>query len=156
RLYWCWKFTDFPGARFQEGVFTLAHLYTTQLAENPLYQEPRVLRWIEAGLAFWRRLQRGDGSFAQAHPFEHSPAATACTGFYVGEACLRTRDALPDSEQTVGSFARAGAWLCENDERHGVLSNHLAAAAVALHVIFRITGQARFERRSWHFVERIY
>ena len=75
RTYWCWKFTDFPGARFQEGAFTLAYLFTTALAGNPLYRDPRALRWIEAGLGFWRRIQRRDGSFDEAYPFEHSLAA---------------------------------------------------------------------------------
>ena len=156
RTYWCWKFSDFPGARFQEGVFTLAHLFTTRLVENPLYREPRVPQWIQAALGFWRRVQRRDGSFDEAYPFEHSLAATAFTGFYVGEAFLRTRDALPDPAPLVTALARAGDWLCRNDERHGVLSNHLAAAAAALQVIFRITGDDRFERRCWHFVQRIY
>src|SRR5215475_16012614 len=83
RTYWCWKFSDFPGARFQEGVFTLAHLFTTALEENRLYREPRALEWTRAGLGFWQGLQRRDGSFDEAYPFEHSLAATAFTGFYV-------------------------------------------------------------------------
>ena len=156
RTYWCWKFSDFPGARYQEAIFTLAHLFTAQLVENRLYDEPRVLGWIQAGLAFWQGLQRRDGSFDEAYPFEHSLAATAFTGFYVGEAFLRVRDLLPDRDRALGSFARAGDWLCRNDERHGVLSNHLAAAAAALYVIFRITGDGRFERRCWQFVQQIY
>jgi hypothetical protein len=156
RTYWCWKFSDFPGARFQEGVFTLAHLFTTHRADNRLYQEPRALGWIQAGLRFWQRVQHRDGSFDEAYPFEHSLAATAFTGFYLGEAFLRTRDALPDAAPAVGAFAWAGHWLCRHDERHGVLSNHLAAAAAALHVIFRITGDERFERGCWQFVQRIY
>jgi hypothetical protein len=156
RTYWCWKFTDFPGARFQEGVYTLAHLFASPREKNALYQEPRVFGWIKAGLRFWQRLQYRDGSFDEAYPFEHSLAATAFTCFYVGEAFLRVRDALPDHGRALGTFARAGDWLCKNDERHGILSNHLAAAAAALYVIFRITGEDRFERRCWHFVERIY
>jgi hypothetical protein len=156
RTYWCWKFTDFPGARFQEGVFTLAHLFTTPLTENPLYQEPRVLRWIEAGFDFWHRIQRRDGSFDEAYPFEHSLAATAFTGFYLGEAFLRVRDSLASPASPVSGLERAGDWLCRNDERHGVLSNHLAAAAAALYVIFRVTGDDRFERRCWQVVQRIY
>ncbi len=156
RTYWCWKFSDFPGARYQEGVFALAHLFTTRLPENRLYDEPRVLRWIEAGLDFWQHLQHRDGSFDEAYPFEHSLAATAFTGFYLGEAFLRVRDVLPDRERAIPAFARAGDWLCRNNERHGILSNHLAAAAVALYVIFRITGEDRFEHRCWQLVQQIY
>jgi hypothetical protein len=156
RTYWCWKFTDFPAARFQEAVYTLAHLYTTPLADNRLRGDPHVLQWIQAGVDFWRGLQRRDGSFDEAYPFEHSLAATAFTGFYVGEAFLRMRDVLPRGELALDTFARAGDWLCRNDERHGVLSNHLAAAAVALHVLARITGDGRFDLRCWEFVQRIY
>ena len=81
-------------------------------------------------------LQRGDGSFDEAYPFEHSLAATAFTGFYVGEAFQLIGHELAATEPTpvllLGTFARAGEWLCRNDDKHGVLSNHLAAAAAAL------------------------
>jgi hypothetical protein len=158
RTYWAWKFTDFAGARFQEGVYSLAHLFSTTFNGNLLAGQPRVLDWIRAGLRFWQHLQYRDGSFDEAYPFEHSLAATAFTGFYVGEAFLRVTEWLPVADQSAlrQSLARAGSWLCRNDERHGVLSNHLAAAAAALYVIFRITGEDRFEQRSRHFVQRIY
>src|SRR5262249_35195614 len=68
----------------------------------------------------------------------------------------RTRDILPEQSAAVAVLARAGDWLYWNDERHGVLSNHLAASAAALYVIYRLTGEARFERRCWYFVQRIY
>ena len=35
RTYWGWKFTDFPGARFQEGVCVLSFLYTSSAERNP-------------------------------------------------------------------------------------------------------------------------
>ena len=156
RNYWGWKFTDFPGARFQEGVCTLAYLWTTPLADNPFYQAPHVRHWLQAGLRFWQRLQYRNGSFDEAYPFEHSLAATAFTSFYIGLAVWRIRESWPEHRAVVPALARAGDWLCRNDERHGVLSNHLAAAAAALYGIFRLTGEARFERRCWHFVQRIY
>jgi hypothetical protein len=155
RTYWGWKLTDFPGARLQEGVYTLAHLYTNSSADNRLAGDPRALAWTRAGLQFWTRLQHADGSFDEAYPFEHSLAATAFTSFYAGEAYWRVREALGD-DTAVKTLERAGDWLCRNDEQHGVLSNHLAAAAAALYVIYRITGNARFEKRCWHFVGRIY
>ena len=158
RTYWSWKFTDFPGARFQEGVYGLAHLWTTPFEGNELAGKARVFEWLRAGMRFWQRLQHHDGSFDEAYPFEHSLAATAFTSYYAGEAFLRVSEMLPTSEQALlrQTFARAGEWLCRNDERHGILSNHLAAAAAALYVIFRITGDERFEQRCWYFVQRIY
>lgn len=158
RVYWGWKFTDFPGARFQEGIYSLAYCYTQPFEGNPLASNPHTLTWIRAALAYWQRIQYGDGSFDEAYPFEHSLAATAFTGFYVGEAFLRLAEHLPANEQTSLqiTFARAGDWLCRNDEQHGVLSNHLAAAAVALQVIYQITGIETYRQRANHFLERIY
>ncbi len=57
--------------------------------------------------------------------------------------------------RTRESLARAGGWLLHNDETHGFLSNHLAAAAAALYHIYRVTGDARFEGRSRYFQNRI-
>jgi hypothetical protein len=158
RVYWAWKFTDFPGARFQEGVYALAHLFTRPLPGNPLAGDPRALEWIRAGLVFWQLIQYRDGSFDEAYPFERSLAATAFTGFCVGEALLCLGDQLTSNERESleRSLTRAADWLCRNDERHGVLSNHLAAAAASLYVIFRLTGEDRFERRCWQYIQRIY
>jgi hypothetical protein len=46
-------------------------------------------------------------------------------------------------------------WLTKNDETHGVLSNHLAAAAAALYHAYLHSGDRQFERRSEYFVDRI-
>src|SRR4029079_13019349 len=110
---------------------------------------PRLLDWIAAALRWWRTIQYRDGSFDEAYPFERSLAATAFTGFYIGEAYLRVFERLDPREQAEmrSALASAGAWLCANDERHGVLSNHLAAAAAALEVIHRATGEERFRSR---------
>lgn len=158
RTYWAWKFTDFPGARFQEAAYSLAALYRIDDADNPLAGHDRVVDWTRAIFGNWQRLQYRDGSFDEAYPFERSLAATAFTGFYLGEAFLALRELLDPNEQSrlTRTFAAAADWLCRNDEKHGVLSNHLAAAAAALAVIHRITGDPRHEDRSRHFLERIY
>jgi len=158
RTYWSWKFTDFPGARYQEGVYALASLYTLEGEWNRYFNSPRLFEWIRAGFAFWRTLQYSDGSFDEAYPHEHSLAATAFTGFYVGEAYLLIRDKLPETEREglEQTLRQAGLWLCENDETHGVLSNHLSVAAAALNAIYRITGIEKFSARSQYFLDRIH
>lgn len=157
RTYWGWKFTDFPGARFQEALYALAWMYTRPLAGNRLYGHPSVREWIIAGFRYWQTLQHADGSFDEAYPYERSLAATAFTGFYLGEAYLLFGNALPADllESLRTTFRRAGDWLCRNDEYHGVLSNHLAAAAAALTVIAKIDGQACHADRAQHFIRRI-
>lgn len=157
RTYWGWKFTDFPGARFQEALYALAWMYTRPFPGNRMHGHPSVREWIISGFRYWQTLQHADGSFDEAYPYERSLAATAFTGFYLGEAYLLLGDTLPaelrDTLRTT--FRAAGDWLCHNDEHHGVLSNHLAAAAAALTVIARIDGQPRYSTRAGHFVRRI-
>ncbi|MFN4164149.1 MAG: hypothetical protein ACK4GK_06215 [Ferrovibrio sp.] len=157
RTHWGWKFTDFSGSRFQEALFALAWMYAGSSGDNPWRGSPLCLEWLRAGFRYWRGLQHADGSFDEAYPFERSLAATAFTGFYLGDALLRIAHDLPAEEYaaTVEAIRHAGDWLCHNDEHHGVLSNHLAAAAAALAVAEKLTGEARFGRRSRYFVDRI-
>jgi len=157
RTFWAWKFTDFPGARFQEGLCLLAFLQTRRLENSPYVGSAALLEWIRLGLEWWVRVQHGDGSFDEAYPYERSLAATAFSSFYIAEALDMLGESLPAQtlERARKSLAAAGEWLRRNDESHGFLSNHLAAAAAALYHVHRVTGDARFERRSRYFRDRI-
>lgn len=158
RTYWCWKFTDFPGARFQETAYALAAVATGGPEVGEYSGSEAMIGWTRAALRYWQTIQYGDGSFDEAYPFERSLAATAFTGFYLGEAFLLIEDRIPAEEAASlrATFRAAGDWLCRNDERHGVLSNHLAVAAAALETIRVITGDVRFHERSDYFLERIF
>lgn len=157
RTYWAWKFVDFPRSRFQEALCVLAFLYSAALDSSPYYRSARLLEWIGYGLRFWSTIQHGDGSFDEAYPFERSLAATAFTTFYVGEALIFLNDTLPADIAALAreTMVRAGRWLLHNDETHGFLSNHLAAAAAALQHVYRRSGDGRFERRSQYFLQKI-
>ena len=157
RTYWAWKFTDFPGARFQEGICSLSFLYATPFENNQYYRNPALLDWIVSGIDFWVCIQYNDGSFDEAYPFERSLAATAFTSFYLAEAWNFLEDQLPQpvADRLKESLRHAGEWLIKNDETHGFLSNHLAAAAAALLHISQITGDERFEGRSRFFLDKI-
>jgi len=157
RVYWAWKFTDFPGARFQEALCVLGFLYAEQFEGNTYHHNPRLLEWIGSGLRYWSSIQYSDGSFDEAYPYERSLAATAFTTFYAGEALNFLGDALPEDVRTQAraTMHRAATWLCRNDETHGFLSNHLAAAAAALFHAYRETGAAEFAARSRYFIGRI-
>lgn len=157
RTYWAWKFVDFPGARFQEALCAFGFLYATKIEGNQFYRNPRMLEWIELGLRFWRSIQHRDGSFDEAYPFERSLAATAFTTFYIGEALEFLGDDLPRESraETTETMRRAGQWLERNDETHGFLSNHLAAAAAALYHVYRLTGDEAFARRSRYFLDKV-
>lgn len=157
RTHWGWKFTDFPYPRFQEGVYALTRLHGLDDPRNPLHQSAATEQWIMWGFENWASRQHGNGAFDEAYPFEQCLAATAFTGFYLGHAFMQWREKLPArlQQQLVGTFARAGRWLVNNDETHGLLSNHLGVAVAALEVMGRITGEAEFSKRARVFLDRI-
>ena len=157
RTYWAWKFVDFPGARFQESACVLSFLYATAEEGSPYYHNPNLLTWIARGLDFWAGIQYPDGSFDEAYPYERSLAATAFTAFYVSEALALLEDHLPAASRArcTEALRKAGDWLIANDETHGFLSNHLAAAAAALYHIYRLTDDGRYEQRSRYFLDKI-
>jgi len=157
RTYWAWKFTDFAGSRFQEGLCVLSFLFSTKFDGNRFFSNERLLEWIAGGFDFWTGIQYTDGSFDEAYPFERSLAATAFTSFYLSEAYQFLNGRLPSgcSDRFKTALARAGVWLCKNDEKHGFLSNHLSATAAALYHIYQICENERFEKRSDYFLNRI-
>ncbi len=157
RTYWAWKFTDFPGARFQEGLCILSFLYSTNFEGNNYYHNPKLLQWISTGFEFWMDIQDPSGYLNEAYPFERSLAATAFTSFYLSEAWNFLDGELKDNvgDRFKHALELAGDWLIKNDETHGFLSNHLAAAAAALYHCYIITGNDRFEKRSKYFIQRI-
>ncbi len=136
RTWWCWKFTDFSATRFQEGIYTLAWLQTSPNAPSEGKNNDRLLILTEAALKFWCKLQHRDGSFDEAYPYERSLAATAFTLFYIGHAVDMLKDRLSPKclSQIKDVIIAAAQWLVANGEYHGILSNHLAAAAAALQV----------------------
>jgi hypothetical protein len=157
RTHWGWKFEDFPFPRMQEGVYALARLYALPGTDNPLFEREDVARWIEWGLEYWMSRQHDNGAFDEAYPFEQCLAATAFTSFYVGRTLLLHRAHLSPAlhDRVTNALRRAGDWLVDNDESHGILSNHLAAAVAALELIARLCGDARHSRRADLLLERI-
>ncbi len=157
RTFWAWKFVDYPGARFQESLCVLSFLWNEDRPDNPYYRSGELLRWIEQGLTYWGSIQYGDGSFDEAYPLERSLAATAFTTVYVSEGLGFLGEGLSSGvrAKTVDHIRRAADWLCRNDESHGLLSNHLAAAAAACAHAHTLTGDARFDERGRHFIGRI-
>jgi hypothetical protein len=158
RLFWSWKFTDFAGSRFQEVTFLLSELaLSPEIISDQKINQEMLVEWTRSSINFWSTLQHKDGSFDEAYPYERSLAATAFTCFYVGEGFLNIFNFYSPEDQLrlQKVFHSAGNWLCKNNEQHGVLSNHLAAAAAALDTIFKITGDKKFSERRDHFINNI-
>ncbi len=158
RTWWAWKFTDFSASRFQEGVHVLAWLATSPHAPEATRESARLADLADAAIHFWAGLQHADGSFDEAYPFERSLAATAFTGFYVGSAIERlgARLAPGTRARALAAMESACGWLARNDETHGVLSNHLAAAAACLEVGGALCGTDRFRAARDRFLGVIW
>lgn len=157
RTYWAWKFTDFPGARFQEGLYALSFLHETQFPGNPYFAKPKLLQWIDNGINYWCTIQYPGGDFDEAYPYERSLAATAFTTFYLAETWTLVGGKLPatTTECFLQAIRKSGEWLCKNDETHGFLSNHLAAAAAALAHCAHLVREERYLERSHYFWKKI-
>lgn len=158
RTWWCWKFSDFSAPRLQEGIFTLAWLYSSPLADQRFHGKSVLLERSDAAIRFWVGLQHADGSFDEAYPFERSFAATAFTSFYVGHSIERLMDFLSRDTLKVAlrTIERSAKWLAANGEYHGILSNHLAAAAGALQIAGDLLGTDRFLKDRDRYLGIIY
>lgn len=140
RVHWQWKFTDFPGARFQEAAWTLALIYSKDLPGNSYFGHKRILEWLERTLEFWISIQHSDGSFDEAYPFEKSFVATGFSSLAISEAITLAPVSPRIREATIAALARAGDFLIRTDETHAFISNHRSGAAAALLRIGRLTG----------------
>lgn len=156
RTWWCWKFTDFSASRFQEGIYTLCWMLAHP--DTHAHNERHLIALIDEAVNFWVKLQHKNGAFDEAYPNEYSLAATAFTCFYIGEGIALAQDKLPKETQQNALYAieRAAQWLADNGEYHGVLSNHLAAAAGALHVAYRLLKNEAFANARDRYLAQIW
>ncbi|MBI4177966.1 hypothetical protein HY522_00905 [bacterium] len=157
RQYWSWCSVDFPNADLQRGVYPLTRVWLLDEPGNPYHRHPKILEWIGAGLAFWRKIQHPNGFFDQWYPNEQSVGTTA---FTLGPAAACVRDlsgALPPdlTASLVESFRRAGDRLLRLKETHGFISNHIAGAAWALLEIHRLTSDDRYKHGARKLLDDI-
>ena len=131
RRYWAWKLTDFPEATFQRNVAALSWYLRQEQSKS---RSQMVMEAIKSGLAFAFRVQHRDGSFDQAYPHEHSFGAT---GFLLPDLITTFQEIrleCGDSEKKLyeSGLLRAAEFLTRSSEKHSLISNHLAGAALGL------------------------
>lgn len=153
RRYWAWKLVDFPEATFQRLVLPLAQLYRDP--RSRFHHQPEVLTAIRSGMSYAGRIQHPNGSFDQAFPFEQSYGATAFLLYPLLEAA-RLVDEHLDADERIRvqhTCRRAAEFLCANAERHGVIANHLAGAALALAAAADTFDERQFEAAAAEIVD---
>jgi len=162
REYWLCRTTDFPSSIAQFGVQALALAWATPMPDNPFYQEEKILAWTLAGIDYWMKIQKDDGSFDEFYPNERGWAGP--TGFLVYAMCDSYRllgDRFPSAMR--GRFfeavARAGRFLAKYDEP-GVLANHHAMAILPIYEAYDLVKDDKirqgFEVRLEDFLSYCY
>jgi len=154
RRYWGWKLVDYAEATYQRGVYPLAWL----LGRTEDEKAARVLHEaVVAGLQFSAQIQHPDGSFDQAFPHEHSFGATAFLLHPSLSAYRIVRDEIDVALTNAieGSLRKAADFLCHHHEAHGLISNHLAGAALSLLDCAGFFGETRYEKRAAELVAHI-
>jgi uncharacterized protein YyaL (SSP411 family) len=134
RYHWHYKLIDFPNVRFQEACLLLCLIHENKIANNRYYQNSDVKKWICGLIGFWFRIQRRNGSFDEAYPYENSFCGTAFSTMAVSECMLILEDLYSSK------IRKAGDWLARNANRQ--VANQMAAGALALHNIYRLTGDS--------------
>lgn len=141
RNYWHYKISDFPCARFQEGVLVLTYLYNMKGTE--FYRNKKIFSWIIAGLNFWKKIQHTNGSFDEWYPHENSFVATSFSTCAITESLIILKKEIEKSTY-LDAITRAGNWLKDRTERRA--QNQDAGAIMALYNIYLITGNEKFKK----------
>lgn len=154
--YWRDKTSEFPDARFQEAgaVFALLALpqYDSYRSQGRLPDSEILYEAFTAALKNWSRQQYPEGCFDEWYKGERGFAATEFTMIAFGLAGWLAGDSMQDQEKETLSrtMTRAAHWLSGRTDT--VKSNHEAAAAAALALAWKVTGEERFlkaARMKW-------
>ncbi len=154
RRYWAWKLTDFPEATFQRNLANLAWLMGNG---GEGMEAQMVAEVIVSGLLYTARIQHHDGSFDQAFPYERSFGATGFLLPDLVKAYLAVRDHCSEADKSIIEklLRNAADFLCRSAEEHGLISNHLAGAALGLYRasdLFQDSGYGKHARQLLQYV----
>ncbi len=150
RTYWGWKYKDFSDATLQYGV-KLAVEYSRMMGSTATL--PSLL---DGYVTYCAQIQRSDGSFDQAYPYERTPGVVydiLSTLVYV-----RTSEYLTNtrSQQHLDNIiSRAVNFALSVDEKHGEIANHIASFAYELLFFAEYANDDRARRKGEDYLDRL-
>lgn len=144
REYWLCRTTDFPSAIAQMSVQSLALVYANEFPNNIYYKREKVKKWIWAGMDYWTKIQKSDGSFDEFYPNERGWAGP--TGFLLYamlDSYRMLNGDIPSGlkERFLKTCHKASIYLAEWDEA-GILANHHAIALLAIYEAYLISNDS--------------
>jgi len=140
RDVWGWRIKDFANGTHQGGVHALSiAIKLDLLAESEVGHQA-----IDAAIRAIPKIRAPNGSLAESYPFESSFCVTALVAFDCLSAISVLQDQLPQSlfDEYLTHIEPLVSFITENDEKHGVISNHLATAVAAVFRWNRLTGSS--------------
>ena len=133
RAYWHYRTNDISCARYQEAVYTLSLLYTSNFEGNIYHKDEKVLEWIRASLRFTISLQKQSGSFDEWYINEGSYVGTAFVTAAIGQATLLFRKSdveIPEEKSICELLEKAAHFLIKSKEE--TVLNQVSGAIFAI------------------------
>ena len=139
--FWRDKTSEFADARFQEAGATIGILSTkkyTKLHGKTLPSKDLLYITFSAALENLFNIQNTGGSFDEWYKGERGFAATEFTSIAFGLAAICLGEELQTKERQLLNkiLFKSGKWLSKREDK--VKSNHQAAAAAALSIIWKL------------------
>ncbi|WP_145924818.1 hypothetical protein [Syntrophotalea acetylenivorans] len=134
---------DFGNGTYQGAAHGLARLLAAGMLP-PEFSGQAILQRIDALFIGAGRLRRADGSMEEAFPFEASYCVTALAAYDLLSAVELLQEGFWDRSKVQGGLEVVKPmieFLCQSDEVHAFISNHLATASAALFKWTRLTGE---------------
>ena len=156
RYHWAWGLIDFGNGSFQGIAHGLARLWKSNLWP---YQTTKKIFFNRINSLFFgaKKLTRNSGSLEEAFPNEGSYCVTALVSFDL----LMTIELLSDDidKETYNDWIEVIKpmidYLKKADEKHAIISNHLATAVAALVLWMKITKDKSVEKKAKVLLNRI-
>jgi hypothetical protein len=154
RRYWAWKLTDFPEATFQRNLFAFAWLLRKK---NSDFSRKIIEEVIKSSLFYAFKIQHQDGSFDQAYPNEHSYGAA---GFLLSDLIsayqeIKSISSEPEIHLFETGLYKTATFLLKNSEKHCLISNHLAGAALGLFKAGTLFNECQFSVEGQALLDEI-
>jgi hypothetical protein len=148
RHYWHYKLNDYCNSRFQESCFVLACYYSDK--DSVLYKNKKLLGLIKGVINFWCNSQNKNGSVNEIFPHEQSFCATSFSSYIISETLEYLRI---DNATYLDKLSKSADWMMKNGNWH--ISNQIAASAVSLFNIGKITNNSKYIIESEKRLEKL-
>lgn len=146
RIFWGWKTIDFANGSMQGGVYSLAAAHKLGLLPNRDF----TFKVIDAAMRAITSISGATGTLEEAYPDERSFCVTALVAHNVLSAILLLEGELKrsDRQDYLNIVRPLIVHICEHDETHAIISNHLATAAAAVALWNHLTGERHSRGRE--------